>query len=120
MTATTPRERLCDQLNRDAEVAARVLDPRRVVIERFHGVSTHPIELEITDDELASFVRSVDSADLDALWPGRPDEWKAFALLSVHLEELIGTSPTSVRTVQLVDGRIAASRRRRPDHGASL
>ncbi|MFP3714007.1 hypothetical protein [Puerhibacterium sp. TATVAM-FAB25] len=104
--SSTPRARLVDQLTGSDGVTLEIVSGGTVRIDAFHGLVTSPLRWQLSEKSLAAYVAGLDGDDLDALWPRRPREWQAFALLSVHLEELLASAEGPVSTVRLVDGRL--------------
>lgn len=101
------RVRLVEQLCRDDDVTMEIDSVATVRIDEYRGLVAAPLRWQLTDEQLDAYVAALDADDLEALWPGRPPEWKAFALLSVHLEEVLATSEGPVSIVRLVDGQLS-------------
>jgi hypothetical protein len=81
-------------------------DDDGVVVQAWDHLIDAPLAVELDPDELRRFVDAVDPGDAAVLWPGRPVEWVAYALLSVHLEETIATAPGRPTRIALRDRRL--------------
>ncbi|WP_068200005.1 hypothetical protein [Isoptericola dokdonensis] len=77
-----------------------------VVVRAWEHLLDVPLVVELDPDELRRFVDAVDPDDAETLWPGRPVEWVAYALLSVHLEETIATASAQPTRIALRDRRL--------------
>ncbi|WP_159797116.1 hypothetical protein [Puerhibacterium puerhi] len=102
------RARLVRQLTRGGDARLEIVSGDTVRIDAFPGLVDAPVRWELSDAELEAYVAALDVDDLDALWPRRPREWQAFALLSVHLEEVLATAEGPLDVVRLVDGALSA------------
>lgn len=70
------------------------------------GSFTPPLPIRITAADVDALVENVDNETADALWPGRPADFVAFALLSIQLEEILGTQARSGGEIRLRDKRL--------------
>jgi hypothetical protein len=81
-------------------------DADGIVVRTWDRLLDVPLVVELDPDELRRFVDAVDPDDAAVLWPGRPVEWVAYALLSVHLEETVATAPGRPTRIALRDRRL--------------
>jgi hypothetical protein len=90
------------------DVRMEIVSGGTVRIDAFHGLVTTPVRWQLSEKDLEAYVAGLDGDDLEALWPRRSREWQAFALLSVHLEELLAAADVPPGSVRLRDGRLSA------------
>lgn len=70
------------------------------------GILDPFVPVRIDDSQVRDAIATVDSDTKNALWPGRSDEFVAFALMSVHLEEILATREGPVGQIEFREGRL--------------